>query len=396
MAEYSRKSIFDGSTRCGILKSMGDKEGFQIGEYFAEVELTEEYEPYFCSVGDAITIVIVGTFCGFRNLKQIHEWASHKKISALLHRKFAVGYVPSYYWLTRLLKILEPKSMSACFTKWVVTLLPENKEGYTVSFDGKTVCATANMERYENPLHIVSAQISELGLTLGQEAVDGKSNEIPAVQRLIKMLRLKGCIVVADALNCQKDTAAAILGQGADYLLSVKDNQPSLKQDIEDYIQDDCLRKAMQTSAVCEKNRDRVEKRTAFVTDDVSWLDPKESWAELRCIGAINTQFTTKTGTSSEWHYYISSKTLTAEDLLKHARAEWSVETMHWLLDVHFSEDSCRVQDENVQQVLNMIRKIVLNSLRVYRDKLCPKRSFSSLMLDCLVDPLFILKLILP
>jgi len=373
---------------------MGYKNGIQIVEYFAEVKLTEEYEPYFCSVEDAITIVIVGSFCGFRNLKQIHEWASHKKISSILHRKFAVGHIPSYYWLTHLLKILEPKSMSECFTRWVESLLPEKVEGYTVSFDGKTICSTANMERYENPLHVVSAQISELGITLGQEAVDGKSNEIPAVQRLIKMLKLKGCVVVADALNCQKDTAKAILAQGADYLLSVKDNQPTLKKDIEDYVQDDHLRGAMETLTIREKNRERVEKRTAFVTKDIGWLDPEENWAQLRCIGAVNTQFTTKKGISNEWHYYISSKTLTAEELLKRARSEWSIETMHWLLDVHFSEDSCRVQDENAQQILNIIRKIVLNSLRIYRDKHCPKRSFSSLMLDCLVDPHFIWKLL--
>lgn len=356
--------------------------------------MSVEYEPYFCRVEDAITIVIVGTFCGFRNLKQIHEWASHKKTSSLLQRKFAVGYIPSYYWLTRLLKILEPKSMNECFTRWVMSLLPEEPECYTVSFDGKTVCSTANMERYENPLHIVSAQISELGLTLGQEAVEGKSNEIPAVQQLIKMLKLKGCVVVADALNCQKDTAKAILGQGADYLLSVKDNQPNLKKDIEDYVQDEQLRKSMKTLTVHEKNRERIEKRTAFVTDDISWLDPDGNWAGLHCIGAINTQFTTKAGTSNEWRYYISSKPLTALELLKHARAEWSVESMHWLLDVHFCEDSCRVQDEIVQRVLNIIRKIVLNSLRLYRDRFCQKRTFSSLMLDCLIDPAFVLKLL--
>ena len=261
----------------------------RIAEYFEGVELTEEYEPYFCSVEDAITIVIIGTFCGFRNLKQIHGWASHDKIKGILQETFGVLYVPCYYWLTCLLKILEPKSMSECFTRWVISLLPQKMDGHTVSFDGKTVCSTNSMESYENPLHIVSAQISELGLTFGQESVEGKSNEIPAVQRLIKMLRLQGCVVVADALNCQKDTASAIIGQGADYLLSVKDNQPNLKKDIEDYVQDEQLRIAMETATVCEKNRGRIEQRTAFATDSIDWLDPEGNWMNLRCIGAINT-----------------------------------------------------------------------------------------------------------
>lgn len=158
-------------------------------------------------------------------------------------------------------------------------------EGYTVSFDGKTVCSTANMECYENPLHIVSAQISELGLTLGQEAVEGKSNEIPATQRLIKMLQLKGCVVVADALNCQKETAAGVIHQGGDYLLSVKDNQPTLKRDIEDYIQDAALRATMQMVNTTEKNRERIERRTAFVTTDIDWLTRKSDWINLTCIG---------------------------------------------------------------------------------------------------------------
>lgn len=370
---------------------MKNEKKLEITKYFTEVELTASYEPYFCSVEEAITIVIIGTFCGFRNLKQIHQWANHNKIKEILAVHFGVRYVPCYYWLTHLLKLLDPQSMSECFTRWVESLLPENMEGKTVSFDGKTICSTANMECYENPLHIVSAQISELGLTFGQEAVSGKSNEIPATQRLIKTLKLKGCVVVADALNCQKGTAAAVIAQGADYLLSVKENHPNLKQDIEDFVQDNQLRATMETAVTNEKNRERIEKRTAFVSTDVDWLSCKNDWACLRCIGAINTSFTTKAGVTNEWHYYISSKELTAEELLKHARAEWSVESMHWLLDVHFGEDDCRVQDENIQRVLNIIRKIVINFLRAFRDKTNSKRPFSNIMLDCLIDPAFIL-----
>ena len=250
------------------------------------------------------------------------------------------------------------------------------------------------MESYDNPLHIVSAQIAELGLTLGQEAVESKSNEIPATQRLIKMLKLKDCIVVADALNCQTETAKAIVEKEADYLLSVKDNQANLKKDIEDFIQDKDLRKTMSTAETHEKSRGRIEKRTAFVTSDTDWLLGKENWSKLTSIGAINTRFTTKSGESNEWHYYISSKKLTAEELLKHARAEWSVESMHWLLDVHFDEDFCRVEDENIQQILNIIRKIVINSLRLFKTASKSKKSFSNLMIDCLLDHSFILHIL--
>ena len=220
--------------------------------------------------------------------------------------------------------------------------------------------------------------------------MQGKSNEIPATQRLIKMLNIKGCVVVADALNCQKETAKAIISQEADYLLSVKDNHPTLHENILEYFQDAELQGTMHKHFSLEKSRERIEKRTAYVSNDVDWLKFNHNWAELCCFGAIHKVTTTSKTTSSEWHYYISSKEMTPENLLLHARNEWSVETMHWLLDVHFNEDSCRVQEEAVQKILNIIRKIVLNAIRNYQLQLPKKRACSHVMLDCLIDPLFI------
>lgn len=256
----------------------------------------------------------------------------------------------------------------------------------TLSFDGKTIRSTGKMDKYSSPLHIVSAHIAELGITLGQQTVEGKSNEIPAVRELLGFLKIEGCLVVADALNCQRETARAIIDGKADYLLSVKDNQETLKKNIEDYVQDDNLRKTMDTCRSHEKNSGRIERRTAFSTCDMEWLYGKEEWKGLTCIGAVNTSFTTKKGTTDEWHYYISSRKLTAKELLKHARLEWSIESMHWLLDVHFSEDFCRIEDENIQQNLNIVRKIVLNSVKVFKEKANSKRPMSKIMFDCLLE----------
>ena len=243
-------------------------------------------------------------------------------------------------------------------------------------------------------MHIVSAQIAELGITLGQQTVYDKSNEIPAVQALIGLLDIGGCLVVADALNCQKETAKAVKSGKADYLLSVKDNQQTLKENIEEYVQDNDLRKSMDTDKTLEKNGGRIERRTAYTTADIDWLYNKDDWVGLVSIGAINTQFTTDKGTTDEWHYYISSRKLTAKELLRHARLEWSVESMHWLLDVHFSEDFCRVQDKNVHQNLNIVRKIALNSIKLYKERQGVKRPMSKIMLDCLLDCQNILSLL--
>lgn len=357
-----------------------------ITDYFTEVETTKEHNGYFCSVGEALTIVILGSFCGLRNVSQIHQWASNSRVSEFLSRNFGINAVPSYYWLLCLLKMIKPESLNQCFMNWAQSLWPEGTKGLTLSLDGKTIRSTGKMDKYSSPLHIVSAQIAEWGITLGQQTVEGKSNEIPAVRSLLGLLQIEGCMVVADALHCQKETAKTIVDGKADYLLRVKDNQETLKKDIEDYVQDNRLRKTMDTCRRCENNSGRTEQRTAFSTCDIGWLYAKEPWAGLVCIGAVNTRFTTKKATTEEWHYYISSRKLTPEELLRHARLEWSVETMHWLLDVHFGEDFCRVEDETVQQNLNMVRKIVLNSIKVFKDKTNSKRPLSKIMLDCLLE----------
>jgi predicted transposase YbfD/YdcC len=289
------------------------------------------------------------------------------------------------------LGFIKPTSFNEAFTKWIIGLIGNTKDK-TLSLDGKTIRSTAKMQKYENPLHIVSAQLAETGVTIGQTTVDGKSNEIPAVQKLLEFLDISGCMVVADALNCQKETVKRVMEGGGDYLLCVKDNQQTLKQEIADYAADQALRGTMDKLTQTEKNRGRIETRTAYTTSEVDWLFGRDDWAGLSSIGAINTKTITGKGETNEWHYYISSRKLTAAELLDHARKEWSVESMHWLLDVHFLEDSCRATEQRTQENLNIIRKITLNILRLFKTASNSNAAFSHLMLECMIDPLHILK----
>jgi len=362
------------------------REKIRIHDYFAEVETVQEHNGYFCSVGEALTVVIIGTLCGLRNVSQINQWSENEKVRGFFGRYFGIERIPCYYWMLCLLKLIEPKSLNQCLMKWAQSLLPEGTEAKTIAIDGKTIRSTGKMEKYASPLHIISAHLAELGITIAGHKTDDKSNEIPAVRELIDLLEVEGCIIVADAMHCQRETAALIVEKKADYLLNVKDNQLLLKKDIEDYAQDEKLRKNMDTFSTCEKNGGRIEKRSSFVTDDIDWLADKREWKNISCIGAINRQFTYKGKTSNEWHYYISSRKLTAEELLKHARLEWSIESMHWLLDVHFGEDFCRVEDETVQQVLNAVRKIALNCVKTYKSKTGSKLPLSKIMFSCLLD----------
>ena len=335
------------------------REKTKLREYFSEVETTREHNGYFCSVVEALTILILGSICGLRNANQIHQWASYRRESEFLSNHFQINTIPCYYWFLCLLKLIKPCSLNLCFMKWSQTLLPcGTAKGFTLSFDGKTIRSTGKMDSYDTPLHIISAHLAELGITIGQRTVSEQSNEIPAMQELLDILRIEGCMIVADALHCQKETAKAVKKGKGDYLFSVKDNQKTLKGDIEEYVQDGHLRKTMDSHTTVEKTSGRVERRTGYTSCDIGWLLGKEEWEGLVCIGAVNTRFSSKKGESNEWHYYISSRKLTAQELLKQARLEWSVETMHWLLDVHFHEDFCRIEDRNVQQNLNRAYQI--------------------------------------
>lgn len=362
----------------------------KLVEYFEEVETIQEYNGYFCSISEAISIVVLGSICGLRNVSQIHQWAESERTSEFLKEKFGIKHIPCYYWLLSLLKLVKPESLNKCLMKWAASILPEDRENLTIALDGKTVRSTGKMEEYDSPLHIISAQISELGITFASKSVDGKSNEIPAVQQLIGELDIQNCMVVADALNCQREMAEAIIRGKGDYLFDAKGNQAVLEQEIRDYVQDESLRKTMNCKSITEKSRDRIETRTAYTTADIDWLSGKEKWKNLCCIGAIKTEFERKGTKTEEWHYYISSRDLTAQELLHHARMEWAVETMHWILDVHFSEDYCRIVNRTIQQNLNMLRKFALSIIKQFKASTNSKRAISKIMFDCLLDPLAI------
>lgn len=253
----------------------------KIREYFEEVETTKDYTGYYYSVGEALTIVILGSFCGLRNVNQIHQWAESVRVKELLATHFEIKHIPCYFWLLSLLKLIKPQSLNESFIKWVQSLIPPTEKGLTLSFDGKTIRSTGKMGKYDSAMHIVSAQIAEFGIRFGQQTVYDKSNEIPAVQELIGKLTIEGCMVVADALNCQKETAKVIIKGKADYLLCVKGNHQILHENIEAYVQDDDLRKTMETDMTLEKSRDRMERRTAYVTGDIDWLYGKGEWHGL-------------------------------------------------------------------------------------------------------------------
>ena len=348
-----------------------------------EVEEASDFKGYWFRISDVLLISVCGVLCGLETVSDIHEWSKARPVRAFLAEQFGMKDVPCRSQFYNILAYVDAEQFEKSFIKWMQHVLEGGIAGKTVAIDGKTICSTDKLKKDGNALHIASAIVSELGLVIGSRECDTKMGEITAFRELVSLLDVAGAVVVADALHCRKKSAQVVVDAGADYLFVVKDNQPTLRENIELYVQEEKLEKAVTQ----EKNGGRIETRTAYVSRDIDWLEGREDWANLACVGAIHTQFEKDGHKSSNWHYYISSAALNAEDLLRHARLEWGVEAMHWLLDVHFDEDKTRIWDMEVQKTLNHLRKIALNLAKQYKKMLGLKTPISGILRRNLFDP---------
>lgn len=353
----------------------------KLQEKINKIESESNHNGYFYKVSDALTIMVCGMLCNLQNISDIYEWAKSEPIREFLRKEFGIRKIPSRAQFYNLLKCVDPKKFYIMFIEWVEEVLKGNDKT-TIAIDGKTICSTDQLSENGQPLHILSAIESEEKLVLGSLPCATKISEPEMFRKLVEILDISGAVIVADALHCQKKSAKKVIEEKGDYLFVVKDNNPNLRKDIELYIQNEELEQITKK----ELNGGRIETRTAYVTTDIDWLQGKDEWSGITTIGAIHTEFEKNGKVSSEWHYYISSKRLNAEELLKHARLEWAVESMHWLLDVHFREDKTKVWDMNVQQNLNILRKIALNLAREYKNRFAPKKAISGILKCNLFD----------
>ena len=354
----------------------------ELQKAMEEVENESEHKGYWYRIRDVLTILICGMLCSLQTIDDIHEWSVSMPTRKLLGKRFKIGKIPCRAQFYNILGYVKAEKFNEVFIKWVKSVLCVSVAGKTVAIDGKTICSTDKLTKDGGILHIASAIVSDYGLVIGSQECGTKTGEIKAFRELIEMLDVKGAVVVADALHCTTKSAEAVVAAEADYLFAVKDNTPKLKADIELLVREETLEKCVKT----EKNGGRIERRTAYACCDIDWLDGREDWKNLRCIGAIHTEFEKDGKRSSEWHYYISSAPLTAQSLLHHARLEWGVESMHWLLDVHFAEDKTRVCDMNVQKTLNIMRKIALNLTKDFKSKTESKIPISGILKRNLFD----------
>jgi predicted transposase YbfD/YdcC len=281
--------------------------------------------------------------------------------------------IPSHHTFGRVFSLISPTSFNEFLIKWM-GLVRERFSQDVISFDGKTLCGTAKKGIGIKGLHILNAWSKENGICIGQLKVDDKSNEITAIPKLIELLDLKNCIVTTDALNTQKENAAKIKEAGADYVLPVKENHPNLHEDIklffDEAIKQDFKGIDADHFETLDKDHGRVEKRIYHIID-AEELPDKDLWIGLKTIGMVIRERTIKDKTTQEIHYYINSIEIDAKLFEKSVRGHWSVECLHWYLDVILREDKSRYRDKIGAQNLAILRKVTIGILAKDKSKKC-------------------------
>jgi predicted transposase YbfD/YdcC len=274
---------------------------------------------------------------------------------------------PSHDTFSRLFAALDGQAFVEGFLQWVAAL-EETTKGKVVAIDGKTARATLDRRKDKNPLHVVSAWVSENQLFLGQEVVDDKSNEITAIPKLLEVLELTGAIVTIDAMGCQTEIAAKIRTKGADYVLAVKGNQEHLEADILEAFQAvDEGRSPAPVNTYTEeaKGHGRRETRCTQTMAVPERLRNRAAWQDVRSIARCTRTYQEKGVEKSEVRYFISSLKPYAKRLARAIRSHWGVENgLHWVLDMYFAEDRNRARTGNAAANLALLRRWVLSQLR--------------------------------
>jgi predicted transposase YbfD/YdcC len=319
---------------------------------------------------DILLIAICAVLCGANTWPEVVTWAQrrHQWLGRLLPLP---NGIPSHDTFERVFDRIDPVGFQACFRAWIAAAC-EALQLPHIAIDGKTLRRSGAGPL--GPLHVVSAWASVNHLALGEVAVAEKSNEITAIPRLLDLLDVAGALVTIDAMGCQKDIAKKIRERGADYVLTVKENQPHLLEDIQV-----CLREAFDQESderldhwqTQERGHGRTELRCYTVLRDPVGIRGQEAWADLHVVGMCTSQRTMQGKTSVEVRYFMGSRRASAGVYGQALRGHWGIENgLHWQMDINFGEDASRIVRRGGAENFAVLRRIALSLLKQHPAKM--------------------------
>jgi predicted transposase YbfD/YdcC len=314
------------------------------------------------SLETILVLSLLAVICGADSFVGIERFGAAKAawLSTFLDLS---GGIPSHDTVGRVFAALDPRALGEAFQRWTLAITGRSKEKL-IAIDGKTLRRSFRKAGDHAFVHMVSAWSANNGVVLGQVKTEDKSNEITAIPMLLDLIDVKGATVTIDAAGTQTAIAEKIVEKGGDYMLAVKGNQPTLHEAIIEHFADD--RGQFGVWETHEQGHGREEIRRAWVSHCVEEIATHERWSALGALVRIQSTRTVGGKTSTEDRYFISSrKVLSAIDALHTVRRHWSIENeLHWVLDVAFREDDCRVRAENAAANFSAVRQHALALLK--------------------------------
>ena len=341
-------------------------------DHFSALEDPRQAWKVIYPLPEILLLVLCATLAGADDFVETEAWGGEHL--AFLRRllPYADG-IPSHDALNDVMNALDADLFAACFAAWVDDL--REAEPDIVAVDGKTSRRTHARARGRDPLHLVAAWASRQRLVLGQRATDAKSNEITAIPPLLGRLALAGALVTIDAMGCQREIAAAIVGKGADYLLAVKANRPALHDEIERYFAD-VPDADLDTFETTDGDHGRIEVRRHAVSRDIAWLGgdrrfPGEPrFPGLAAVAMVEATVERPGKVSRERRYFLSSAPLDARLFAHAVRCHWHIENrLHWVMDVVFRDDLCRLRTGHGPRNMAVVRHMAVNLVRTVSGK---------------------------
>lgn len=336
---------------------------------------------------DIIVIAICGVVCGCKSWKDVAFYGRKKADWLRTFLKLPNG-IPSKDTFRRVFARIKPAAFQSCFRSWTQALA-DTLDIKHIAIDGKTARRSHDRGAGKTALHLVSAWAAANHLTLGQVAVNDKSNEITAIPQLLELLDLSGAIVTIDAMGCQKEIARKIREGGGHYVLAVKDNQERLLEDIQASFAAELEKPESKADysyhATEERHHGRIERRHYYTIDQPRGIRDAELWKDLRTIGlVVSERQVLGEAATTESRYYIGSKPAQAKTYARYIRGHWGIEnSLHWVLDMIFDEDQSRTRKDHGQENLAMLRRLAVSILK--NAKSC-EGSIRSKQLQALLD----------
>lgn len=329
-----------------------------------------------------VFIAVCGVLSGANSFAAIAEFGCDRRSWFARYLDLTNG-IPSDDTFARVLARLDPAAFEKCLLGWIQAVQGQSANRL-IAIDGKTLRGSYNRRDGKAAIHMVSAWATANTLSLGQVVVDAKSNEITAIPELLRLLEISGAVVTIDAMGCQKEIAGLIRDGEGDYALAVKENQPTLFEQVREAVDEGLERDAadIDEHRTEERGHGRVEVRTYAVFPAPATMDPEDVWRDLNAVGVTFSERTDARGrTSLEGRYYILSRLLSAKEFADAVRGHWSIENqLHWQLDVSFREDACRVRTDHAPANLSVIRRFALGLLK--RETEC-RRGIETKRLKC-------------